>query len=150
MRPLSPTLVMLLPLAALAAEPDAEACKASLQPWIGRSADALTKEWGEPAGSTGWRGGGKRLVFDFAKREAVEVPATAPLPPGPDRERQDKSTEGVGTGTTYSRTYSKSKGKPAEWKDSTKPEAWLPSAYVFHVNKDGVIKKVDCEYGPPE
>jgi hypothetical protein len=149
MRPLPFALAMMLPVAALAAEPDVEACKASLQPWIGKNADALARQWGEPAESSGWRGG-KKLVFDFAKRAPVEAPATSPLPAAPDRERQDQSTEGVGTGTTYSRTYSKEKGKPAEWKDSTKPEAWLPSAYVFYVSKDGVIKKADCRFGPPE
>jgi hypothetical protein len=46
--------------------------------------------------------------------------------------------------------YSKEKDKPAEWKESAAPEVWLPSAYVFHVSKEGVIKKADCRFGPPE
>lgn len=149
MRPLAMLAALSLVVPALAAEPDAETCKASLAPWIGKDAAALEKQWGPPAEVSKWRGGTKR-VFDFAKRNPVEAPATPPLAGSPNPERLDRSTEGPASPSTYSKSYSKETGKPAEWKESGIPAPWLPSAYVFHVSKEGVIKKADCRFGPPE
>lgn len=149
MRPLPLVVACLAPLALLAAEPDAEACKASLAPWIGKDASALEKQWGKPAEVSGWRGGTKR-VFDFARRSPVEPKGSNPLPVSPNPERPDQPTDAPGAATSYSKSYSKSKGEAGTWTESPKPEAWLPSAYVFWVTKEGIIKKADCRFGPPE
>jgi hypothetical protein len=149
MRPLAMLAALSLVVPVLGAEPDAQSCKASLAPWIGKDAAALEKQWGPPAEVSKWRGGTKR-VFEFAKRSPVEASATTPLPGSPNPERLDRSSDGPGSSTTYSKSYSKEKGQPAEWKESPRPETWLPSAYVFHVSKEGVIKKADCRFGPPE
>ena len=99
MRPPTLLLAFLLATAALGAEPDAEACKASLSPWVGKDASALEKQWGPPAEVSKWRGGTKR-VFDFAKRSPVEAPGLTPLPGSPNPDRLDLPSEGAGSSTT--------------------------------------------------